>query len=106
TSWEELWNDDYAGRVNIWAPPSLLGIYLTAISSTLEDEDYTESIEAGVAKLQELAPNVQTFEPNPDEFQHILTGQTVIGIGQNGRGQYYADQSDGRLGVVIPDEGT
>lgn len=106
TSWEELWNEDHAGKVNLMAPPSLLGLAVTAAASTLEGEDYTESIDAGVAKLKELAPNVQTFAPNPDEWQSIITGQTVIGVGQNARGQYYVDESDGKLGIAFPEEGT
>ncbi|MGF3057432.1 ABC transporter substrate-binding protein [Microbacterium sp. YY-01] len=106
TSWEELWNPEWAGKVNLMAPPSLLGLAATAAASTIEGEDYTQSIDKGVAKLKELAPNVQTFAPNPDEWQSIITGQTVIGIGQNARGQYYADESNGKLGIAFPEEGT
>lgn len=106
TSWEELWNPEWAGKVNLMAPPSLLGLATTAAASTLAGEDYTESIDKGIAKLKELAPAVQTFAPNPDEWQSIITGQTVIGIGQNARGQYYVDQSDGKLGIAFPEEGT
>jgi putative spermidine/putrescine transport system substrate-binding protein len=106
TSWEELWNPEWAGKVNLMAPPSLLGLAATAAASTLEGEDYTQSIDKGVAKLKELAPNVQTFAPSPDEWQSIITGQTVIGVGQNARGQYYSDQSNGKLGIAFPDEGT
>lgn len=106
TSWEELWNPEWAGQVNLMAPPSLLGLAATAAASTIEGEDYTVSIDKGVAKLKELAPNVQTFAPNPDEWQSIITGQTVIGIGQNARGQYYSDQSNGKLGIAFPEEGT
>lgn len=105
-TWEALWNDDYAGRVAIMAPPSGIGINLTAITSDRLGEDFTESIDESVAELSDLAPNVQSWAPNPDEYQSVITGQTVIGVGQNARGQYYADQSGGALGVSIPDEGT
>lgn len=106
TSWEELWNPQWSGMVNLMAPPSLLGLAATAAASTLEGEDYTQSIDKGVARLKELAPHVQTFAPNPDEWQSIITGQTVIGIGQNARGQYYAEQSNGKLGIAFPEDGT
>lgn len=105
-SWEVLWDDAYAGRVSIMAPPSGLGINLTAITAERIGEDFTESIDETIAELQELAPNVQSWAPNPDEYQSVLTGQTVLGIGQNARGQFYADQSGGRLGVTVPAEGT
>lgn len=106
TSWEVLWDDAYAGQVQVVAPPSGLGLNLTAITATMLGEDYTESIDEAVAKLAELAPNVQSWAPNPDEYQSIITGQTVLGLGQNARGQYYSDDSDGKLGIAFPEEGT
>lgn len=105
-SWEVLWDDEYAGQVSVVAPPSGLGINLTAITSVMEGEDFTESVDKSIAKLKELAPNVQSWAPNPDEYQSVITGQTVLGLGQNARGQYYADDSDGKLGVAFPEEGT
>lgn len=105
-SWNALWDKQYAGKVNVVAPPSLLGITLTAITSKMQGEDYTKSIDAATARLKELAPNVQTFAPNPDEYQNVITGQTVIGLGQNARGQYYSDQSNKKIGVTFPKEGT
>lgn len=106
TSWNILWDPQYAGKINVMAPPSLIGISLTAITASMLGEDYTQSIDQATAKLQELAPNVQSFAPNPDEYQSVITGQTVLGLGQNGRGQYYSEQSGGKMGVVFPEEGT
>lgn len=106
TSWEILWDDAYAGRVNVMAPPSGIGINLTAITSDRLGEDFTQSIDQAVDKLAELAPNVQTWAPNPDEYQSVITGSTVLGVGQNARGQYYSNESGGRLGVAFPEEGT
>lgn len=105
-SWEVLWDDTYEGRVNVLAPPSGIGINLTAITAEMIGEDFTESIDETVVKLQELAPNVQTWAPNPDEYQSVMTGQTVLGVGQNARAQYYSDDSDGALGATVPEEGT
>lgn len=105
-TWDVLWDEEYEGQVNVMAPPSGLGINLTAITADLIGEDFTESIDQTVERLQELAPNVQTWAPNPDEYQSVMTGQTVLGVGQNARGQYYVDDSDGALGVAVPDEGT
>lgn len=106
TSWNVLWDKRYAGKINMWAPPSLLGIYMTCVASKLADEDCMKSTDAGFQKLEEVAPAIQSFAPNPDEYQSVITGQTVLGIGQNARGQYYHDESGGRLGVAIPTEGT
>lgn len=105
-SWKVLWDPANKGKVNIVAPPSLLGISLTAITAKMEGEDYTQSIEKATGKLKELAPSVQSFAPNPDEYQSVITGQTVIGLGQNARAQYYSDQSKKKIGVAVPKEGS
>ncbi|MGF3057431.1 ABC transporter substrate-binding protein [Microbacterium sp. YY-01] len=106
TSWEVLWDPQYAGQLNITAPPALGGIALTAIAASMEGEDYTESIDKALVKLKELAPSVQTWAPNPDEYQNVISGQTVMGMGPSARAQYYTDQVDGKLGIVFPTEGT
>ena len=105
-SWNALWDPAYAQKVNVVAPPSLLGVVLTAITSTMEGEDYTKSIDKATARLKQLAPNVQTFAPNPDEYQSVITGQTVLGVGQNARAQFYSDQTNKKIGVTFPKEGT
>ncbi len=105
-SWNVLWDPAYAGKINVNAPPSLLGLSLTAITSKMEGEDYTTSIDKAVARLKQMAPGVQTFAPNPDEYQNVITGQTVLGLGQNARGQFYSDQSNKKMGVTFPKEGT
>ncbi|CAN7204726.1 MULTISPECIES: ABC transporter substrate-binding protein [Pseudarthrobacter] len=105
-SWKVLWDPAYAGKINVNAPPSLLGLSLTAITSKMEGEDYTQGIDSAVTRLKEMAPGVQTFAPNPDEYQNVITGQTVLGLGQNARGQFYSDQSNKKMGVTFPKEGT
>jgi putative spermidine/putrescine transport system substrate-binding protein len=105
-SWDVLWDPEYAGKINVNAPPSLLGLSLTAITADMEGEDYTQGIDKAVARLKEMAPGVQSFAPNPDEYQNVITGQTVLGLGQNARGQFYSDQSNDKIGVTFPEEGT
>lgn len=106
TSWNVMWDPKYKQKVSVVAPPSGLGIDLTMITASMVGEDFTKSIDKAVAKLQKLAPNVQTWAPLPDEYQSVITGQTELGMGQNARGQYYSDQSGGKLGIVFPKEGT
>jgi putative spermidine/putrescine transport system substrate-binding protein len=106
TSWNILWDSQYKQRVSVVAPPSALGIDLTMITAKMQGEDFTKGIDKAVARLKQLAPNVQTWAPLPDEYQNIITGQTELGMGQNARGQYYSDQSGGKLGIAFPKEGT
>ena len=49
---------------------------------------------------------MQTFDPNPDGYTLILNDQVRFATGWNARAQLYADQSQGRIGVVLPTEGT
>ncbi len=107
TSWEELWNTDHAGRVAVPAVPDIQGTTLTIIANKMAGgENYLESVDAGIEKLGELAPNVQTWDPKPDSYQVITSGQADIGIGWNARAQVYSADSEGRLGVALPEEGS
>jgi putative spermidine/putrescine transport system substrate-binding protein len=105
-SWNVLWDPAYKQKVAIMAPPSTLGLNLEAIVATMQGEDFTKSTTQAITRLKQLSPNVQSWMPTPDEYQTIITGQTVLSLGQNARGQYYADRSSGKLGVTIPKEGT
>ena len=69
-------------------------------------EDYTQTVEQSAAKLAELAPAVQTFDPKPDSYTLVINGSVALATGWNARAQYYADQSAGKLGVILPKEGS
>jgi putative spermidine/putrescine transport system substrate-binding protein len=107
SSWKALWDKQYAGQVSIPAVPDIQGTTLTIISDKMAGgTNYRESVEAGMKLLEELAPHVQTWEPRPDVYQPISSGTAAIGIGWNARAQVYSDLSNGKLGVVLPDEGS
>ncbi|TKT74574.1 ABC transporter substrate-binding protein [Aquamicrobium sp. LC103] len=107
TSWEALWDEKYAGRVVIPAVPDIQGTTLTIIANQMAGGgDYKESVDAGIEKLGTLAPNVQTWDPKPDVYQPIASGQAAIGIGWNARAQVYSQESDGKQGVALPQEGS
>ncbi|GAA4160419.1 ABC transporter substrate-binding protein [Shinella granuli] len=107
TSWNALWDAQYAKQVSIPAVPDIQGTTLTIITDKMAGgTNYIESVEAGLKRLEELAPLVQTWEPRPDVYQPISSGTAAIGIGWNARAQVYADLSDGKLGVVLPEEGS
>ena len=106
TSLSVLWDKAYAGKMAITAMPSILGSGLMVMTSAMLGEDYTQSIEKAAAKLAEMAPGVQTFDPKPDAYTLVINGTDVLGTGWNARGQYYADESGGKLGVMLPAEGS
>ena len=107
TSWNALWDKQYAGKVTIPAVPDIQGTTFTVIVNKMAGgDDYKKSVEAGIKKIGELAPNVQTWDPKPDVYTPIANGQAALGIGWNARAQVYAETSGGKLGVVLPQEGS
>lgn len=106
TSLSVLWDKAYAGKMAVTSMPSILGSGLMVMTSAMIGEDYTKSVEKSAAKLAEMAPSVQTFDPKPDAYTLVINGTDVLGTGWNARGQYYADQSAGKLGVMLPKEGS
>lgn len=107
TSWRALWDEAYDGMVVIPAAPDIQGTSLTVIANRMAGgPPYTESVEPGIALLGELAPRVQTWAPTPDPYLPIMNGSATVGIGWNARAQNYADQSEGSMGVALPEEGS
>ncbi len=101
-----LWDPQYAGKLAVTSMPSILGSGLMVMTSAMLGEDYTQTVEQSAAKLAELAPAVQTFDPKPDAYTLVINGTDVLATGWNARAQYYADESAGKLGVVLPKEGS
>lgn len=106
TSWEALWSDEAAGKVVMDAAPDIQGLSLMMIMNKIEGADYTETVEPAAERLSELAPDVLTWSPNPDSYTMVTNGSAAMGIGWNARAQFYSDDSDDKLGVAIPDEGS
>jgi putative spermidine/putrescine transport system substrate-binding protein len=93
------------GAVGLAAPPNIQGLTLTAILAQANSGDW-KNIGAAMPILKDVAANVQTFDPKPDGYSMILNDQLRFATGWNARAQLYHDQSKGRIGVVLPDEGT
>ncbi|WP_144299753.1 ABC transporter substrate-binding protein [Elioraea rosea] len=106
TSLRALWNEQLRGRIAISAPPNIQGLVLTAIVEKMEGGDYRRGVDKAIERLRGLAPLVQTFDPRPDGYSLILNDQVTYATGWNARSQLYRDQSNGRIGVMLPEEGT
>jgi putative spermidine/putrescine transport system substrate-binding protein len=102
----DLWRPDLKGQLAISAPPNIQGLALTAMTTRMEGGDHSRSIDPGIKKLRELSPSVQTWEPNPDGYTLILNGVVRVATGWNARAQLYSDESNGRLKVILPPEGS
>jgi putative spermidine/putrescine transport system substrate-binding protein len=100
-----LWDPRHRGRIALSAPPNIQGLALTAILAHSTSGNWRDPAQA-FPRLRQLAPAVQTFDPNPDGYTLILNDQVRFATGWNARAQLYHDQSQGRIGVVLPAEGT
>ncbi len=107
TSWKALWDPAYDGKIAITAPPDIVGISFTIIANKVfGGGDYRTSVEEGIKAIATMAPRVLTWDPKPDAYTFVIEGSADLAVGWNARGQTYARQSNGRLGVAIPDEGS
>jgi putative spermidine/putrescine transport system substrate-binding protein len=106
TSWSDLWNPTYKGRIVVTAPPDIQGLVLTILVDRMQGGDYKQSIDPAITRLKELAPLVQTWNPSPDQYTLVINGEAAMAVGWNARSQLYADQSKGKLAVVLPKEGS
>jgi putative spermidine/putrescine transport system substrate-binding protein len=105
TSLHVLWDPKWKGRIGIDAPPNIIGLGLTAVLAHEATGDW-KNADSAFALLKQLAPSVQTFAPQPDPYSLILNDTLTLATGWNARGQLYHDRSQGRLGVMLPKEGT
>lgn len=105
TSVHVLWDPKWHGRIGIDAPPNIIGLALTAVLAHETGGDW-KNADGAFAELKKLAPSVQTFAPQPDPYSLILNDTLTFATGWNARGQLYHDRSQGRLGVMLPKEGT
>ena len=95
----------WRGKVGLGAPPNIQGLAMTAILAHAQGGDWTKP-DGAFATLKSIAPNVQTFDPQPDSFTLILNDTLAFGTGWNARAQLFHDRSAGRIGVMLPSEGT
>lgn len=106
TSLAFMWDAGLRGQIGLSAPPNIQGLALTVMATRMAGGDWRQSVDAGIARLRELAPSVATFDPQPDGYTLILSNQIRVATGWNARAQLYHDQSNGRIGVMLPSEGS
>lgn len=106
-SWMDLAKPEYKGKVAIPGMPDIQGLSLVLIMDKARGgTNYLQNVDKGIAALGEIAPSVQTWEPKPEVYPVIISGQAVIGAGWNARAQVNADTSGGKLKTALPQEGS
>ncbi len=105
TAWKDMWDPKWKGRLALAAPPNIQGLALTAILAKADSGDWKKA-DGAFKALKALAPSVQTFDAQPDGYTLVLNGVVTFATGWNARAQFYHDKSGGRLGVLLPAEGS
>jgi putative spermidine/putrescine transport system substrate-binding protein len=106
-SWMDMADKKYAGKVAIQGMPDIQGLSLVLVMDRARGgTDYLKSVDKGIAALGEIAPNVLTWEPKPEVYVTLISGQAAIGIGWNARAQVNTDTSNGKLKATLPAEGS
>ena len=94
----------WKGRVGLSAPPNIQALALTAILAKADGGAWDKP-DGAFKQLKADAPNVQTFDPQPDGYTLILNDTLTFATGWNARAQLFHDR-DPRVGVMLPSEGT
>ncbi|MDR3471105.1 MAG: ABC transporter substrate-binding protein [Devosia sp.] len=105
TSWADLADPKYKGKI---AAPlaDTRGVILIPILDKLAGADYKQTVDPAFDLLKKIALNVQTWNPAPDCYVPVQSGQVELSICWNGRAQYLHDAQGGKIGISLPKEGS
>jgi putative spermidine/putrescine transport system substrate-binding protein len=106
-SWLEMADKKHAGKVAFNGMPDIQGLSLVLILDKARGgTNYLANVDKGIAAVGEIAPNVLTWDPKPDVYQAIISGQANLGVAWNARAQLNSDLSGGKLKATLPTEGS
>ena len=104
-SLRDLWEPRWRGKVAIPVPPDPRSLALIALLAYAETSDWRQA-GAVFGELRALSPSLVAYDPAADGFARVADGEVAMAIAMNAGAQRAADRSHGRVGVVLPDEGT
>lgn len=105
TSWADLADPKYKGKIAAKLGDTR-GVILIPILNRMAGADYKETIDPALEAMNQFAPNVSTWEPAPDCYAVVQSGEVDLSICWNGRSQYLHDTQGGIIGVSAPKEGS
>lgn len=105
TSWNDLKDPKYEGRIAARLADTR-GVILIPILNKIAGADYKQTIDPAIAAMNEFGPNVLTWDPAPDCYAVVQSGEVDLSVCWNGRAQYLHDTQDGIIGIAAPKEGS
>ncbi len=105
TGLKDLENPANKGKLVFSPAPNVIGIALQLVIDKSLGVDYRGSSDPAIEVLKTIAPQVQTWQPNPDGYTMVINGTAGMAIGWNARAQLYTDKSEGKLKSIVMAEG-
>lgn len=104
TSYEDLWDEKYAGKIGIQAPQAQ--DFFHAAASLALGENASSNFMAGLPLLEKLAPHTQVFSSQEQLGAALMSGQVWMTLNWKARAYQWIETSDTPLGAAVPKEGT
>lgn len=102
----DLLDPAHKGRIVFSPAPNVIGIALQLVVAHYLGADYRASSDPEIQLLEQIAKNVQTSNPMPDEYTMVINGDADIGIGWNARAQAYKDKAPGKIESITMQQGS
>ena len=104
---KDLASPELKGKVSFTGMPDIIGLSaIMVLDKTDGGPGLAGRFDKGIEAMGKIAPNILTWEPQPEVYPVIVSGQAHAGLGWNARSQLNAKLSGGKLKAVIPSEGT
>lgn len=103
TSWADLWNPEYAGRM-VFLDDSRAVIGLTLVTLGYDPNTTNEAeLEEAKEKLAELVPNIKLFDSDSPKTA-LIAGDVDLGMTWTGEA-FIANQENPAIQYIYPEEG-
>jgi spermidine/putrescine transport system substrate-binding protein len=105
TSWADLWDQRYAGKVAGWLYPRyMLSAALKSMGYSINSEDPDE-LEAALERLIELNPDATWLEDEASVAPLLVSGDVVVALGW-AYDVWTGQEENEAISYVLPKEGT
>ena len=106
--WKSMWGWADGRSLAIPAPPDPVGIAFTIAAARVfaRGAEEQKAIAVAVNAIAALNERQVNWNPRPDVYHAVGDGNARLGVGWNMQAQVFSDRMGGRLGVVLPEEGT
>lgn len=105
TGIKDLLDPANKGKVVFSPAPNVIGIALQLVVDKYLGVDYKGSSDPAIETLKKIAPQVQTWQPTPDEYTMVINGAAGMAVAWNARAQLYSDKSEGKLKSIVMSDG-